>query len=57
MMLRSLKTRDGRKLKEMIIRWNLQTMDFSEVMARWSGGSTGDHFDNKPLPKKKGLKK
>lgn len=57
MLLRSLKTRVGRKLKEMIIRWNLQTMDFSEIMARWSGGSTGKHFENAPLKKKKGIKR
>jgi len=52
MLIRSIKIRDGVKLKELLIQWNLDTMDFSEIYAKFTGGTSGQKFDEHKESKK-----
>lgn len=46
MLVRSIKIRDGIKLKELLLRWDLDLMDFTEIYATFTGGKTGKQFDD-----------
>jgi len=54
MLIRTLKTRKGLRLKEMTIRWDLDTMNFPEVAAYYGNKATGQSFDNEDFSEKKG---
>jgi len=46
MLVRSIKIRDGVKLKELLLRWDLDTMNFEEIYATFTGGKSGKQFGN-----------
>ncbi len=55
MLMRSVKIRDGIKLRELLIRWDLDNMDFHELSASFTGKGDSS-FDNPNVLKKKGKK-
>lgn len=57
MLIRTLKTRKGLRLKEMTIKWDLDKMEFPEIAAYYGNKATGQNYDNEEIeqPKKKGV--